>query len=116
MNAHTGRALSDVEHVRQSVINILFTAIGSRIMRRDYGSLLPALIDQPLTAQTRLQIMSATAMALWRWEPRLQLTRVVMYAGSETSASVLDITATYTIGPQAGQAVSVSIPWTGRRA
>jgi phage baseplate assembly protein W len=47
MNRQTGLSLSEAEHIRQSVRDILVTPIGSRVMRRDYGSLLAAMIDRP---------------------------------------------------------------------
>lgn len=59
MNSQTGLSISEVEHIRQSVRDILVTPVGSRVMRREYGSLLSALIDQPQTPALRLQIMLA---------------------------------------------------------
>lgn len=59
INSQTGLSISEVKHIRQSVRDILVTAIGSRVMRREYGSLLSALIDQPPTPALRLQIMAA---------------------------------------------------------
>ena len=47
MNRATGRRITAADHLRQSVADIITTPIGSRVMRRDYGSLVPALIDQP---------------------------------------------------------------------
>ena len=47
MNADTGRTLSETAHILQSVRNILTTPIGTRVMRRDYGSEIFSLIDQP---------------------------------------------------------------------
>lgn len=73
MNRHTGRALMPTEHLRQSVGDILATPIGTRVMRRDYGSQVPMLVDQPDNALTQLRLMSAAASALMRWEPRLGL-------------------------------------------
>ncbi|SFU80160.1 GPW/gp25 family protein [Halomonas korlensis] len=74
MNAQTGRALEGLEHIQQSVRDILATPIGSRVMRRDYGSLLPELIDQPLNDATLLQAYAASVMAIIRWEPRIRVT------------------------------------------
>ncbi len=45
MNSHTGLSISEADHIRQSVRDILLTPVGSRVMRREYGSLLSALID-----------------------------------------------------------------------
>lgn len=64
MNRDTGAALSDIEHIRQSVRDIMLTPLGSRVMRRNYGSLLSALIDQPQNEALRLQIMSACYVAI----------------------------------------------------
>ncbi len=71
-NSGTG-ALTDADHVWQSANDILLTPIGSRIMRRNYGSLVPDLLDSPQNDVTRLQLMSATVIALAAWEPRLAL-------------------------------------------
>lgn len=76
MNAQTGRRLEGLDHIRQSVRNILTTPIGSRVMRREYGSLLPELIDAPLNDATLLQAYAASIMALIRWEPRIRVTAI----------------------------------------
>lgn len=76
MNASSGRAISDLDHLRQSVQDILTTPTGSRVMRRDYGSQLFTLIDQPGNRGNLLRLASAAAHALLRWEPRLQLRRI----------------------------------------
>ena len=78
VSATTGKALAGTEHLRQSVADILTTPLGSRVMRRDYGSLIPELIDQPLNRATVLRLYAATAHALVRWEPRLKLGAVLL--------------------------------------
>ena len=40
MNRNTGLGISDTEHISQSMRDILLTPVGSRVMRREYGSLL----------------------------------------------------------------------------
>lgn len=76
MSEQTGRRLAEIEHLRQSIRDILRTPLGSRVMRRDYGSLLYALIDAPLDAITVLDIIQASAGAITRWEPRVRVERV----------------------------------------
>jgi uncharacterized protein len=76
MDAHTGRTRAGLEHVRQSIQDILRTPIGTRVMRREYGSALFALVDAPMDAATTVEIVQATAGALARWEPRVRLQRV----------------------------------------
>lgn len=92
MNATTGRRLEGLEHIRQSVRDILTTPIGSRVMRREYGSLLPELIDRPLTDALMLQAYAATVMALIRWEPRVRVTAIRRsVSGSHPGRATLEI-------------------------
>ena len=76
MNRVTGTSLSGIDHLRQSIVDILTTPLGSRVMHRDYGSELFDLIDAPINQRTLVDIYTATAKALQRWEPRFNLTRV----------------------------------------
>lgn len=45
-------------------------------MRRDYGSVIPDLIDQPLNQATLLRLYAATAAAIMKWEPRFKITGI----------------------------------------
>lgn len=79
-----GKVLDGWDHVRQSITTILSTRIGTRIMRRDFGSRIPDLIDRPMNDATLMAIFSATASALeprqvgdrWYGERRFKLERV----------------------------------------
>lgn len=103
MDRTTGRRITGIDHVRQSVADILTTPLGSRLERRNYGSLLPSLIDQPDNAHTRLRCYAAIASALMKWEPRLRVTRVGMTAGDRPGQATVDLQGDYL-----GQAVSLS--------
>lgn len=76
MSRHSGRTVEDMAHINQSVSDILRTPVGSRVMRRNYGSLLSELTDQPQNAALRLQIMVACYSAILKWEPRISLTGI----------------------------------------
>ena len=76
MDAKTGKALEGIEHLKQSIIDILTTPIGSRVMRRDYGSRLFELVDRPINRDFTLEIYAATAEALQKWETRFKLEKV----------------------------------------
>jgi len=93
-DAKTGKALSGVDHLRQSIRDILATPLGSRVMRRDYGSRLFDLVDNPLNDATRIEIFAATAEAIGVWEPRLQITRVQVASLTPASISI-DLEAIY---------------------
>lgn len=76
MSCETGRRLNGFDHLRQSIRDILTTPIGSRVMRRDYGSDLPDLVDSNVNGVTIARFYAATVDALRKWEPRLRVDRV----------------------------------------
>lgn len=76
INAETGKRLSGLDHLRQSIRDILATPKGSRVMRREYGSDLFKIIDRPVNDFFPIEVFRASGEALSRWEPRLELTRV----------------------------------------
>lgn len=63
-------------------------------MRRTYGSRLFDLVDNPLNSATIIEIFAATAEALLRWEPRLQVQRV-QATSIEPSVISIDLEAIY---------------------
>lgn len=73
ISRHNGQRIELIEHIKQSIADILFTPVGSRVMRREYGSMIFKLLDQPFNDATRLQVMAATATAIATWEDRVQL-------------------------------------------
>ncbi|EFO4618449.1 tolA [Escherichia coli] len=88
MNNTSGKVITDIDHLRQSVRDILLTPQGSRIARREYGSLLSSLIDQPQNPALRLQVMSAVYVALSRWEPRMTLDSITINSNFDGSMVV----------------------------
>lgn len=110
MNRSTGRAIeSDDAHIAQSIADILTTRIGTRIMRRPYGSLVPALIDQPANGATRLRVMAAAIMAITRWEPRVRVSRIGLSVAM-AGRGVFDLDGTRTSGRRAGTGINLSVP------
>ena len=78
MNRETGKALSDADHLRQSIRDILSTRIGTRTMLRDYGSNIPELVDLPTNQSTIAAIRADVINALNIWEPRMKVNRVTL--------------------------------------
>ncbi|EME5194151.1 TPA: GPW/gp25 family protein [Escherichia coli] len=105
MNRNTGLGISDTEHISQSMRDILLTPVGSRVMRREYGSLLSALIDMPQNPALRLQIMVACYSAIQRWEPRIRLTAISFETG-DAGEIYVDITGMRT---DTGASVSTTV-------
>ena len=100
MNSQTGLSVTEVEHIRQSVRDIIVTPVGSRVMRREYGSLLSALIDQPQTP-------AACYSAIQKWEPRVSLTTITFERSETDGGLYVDITGTRSAN---GQPFSLTIP------
>jgi phage baseplate assembly protein W len=76
MDRRTGKPLSGLAHLRQSIEDILTTPIGSRRMRPEYGSSLRRYVDLPVNEGWKSAVQAEVARALGRWEPRLRLERV----------------------------------------
>ncbi len=110
MSATMGSPISGDAHLAQSIGDILSTPIGTRVMLRDYGSALFELIDGPITAATRILVFAAAALAIRRWEPRIQLTRVGLTAGDGSGAAVLTIEGTRADRPAPNSLVNLTVP------
>lgn len=76
MNKHTGRRITGIEHLQQSIADILSTRLCTRVQRRDYGSNLPELIDDNVDQRFRVEAYAAVAGAIRKWEPRVTPERV----------------------------------------
>jgi len=90
MNVNTGTDISEIEHLKQSISNILTTPIGSRVMRRDYGSNLFNKIDRPLNGELIAEIYLDIVESLFIWEPRFELDQVIVQ-GIEKGKITIDI-------------------------
>lgn len=94
MNASTGKRLGGLDHLRQSIADILRTPKGSRVMRRDYGSNLPRLVDAPINRNTITKIIAESVTAIGTWEPRFRVTKVQVVS-ADIGTVELDVTGDY---------------------
>lgn len=90
VSAVTGRTITGDAHLRQSLADILATPIGTRVMRRDYGSRVPELLDAPINPAVVADLVASTAEAIYRWEPRVKLKRVIV-STAEAGRLTLDL-------------------------
>lgn len=97
LSRHIGQIISPKDHLRQSIEDILTTPIGSRVLRRDYGSRLSDLIDKPMTPFLKLEVFAATIEALRKWEPRFIIERVIVIS-AEAGRMVIAIIGRDTLG------------------
>lgn len=83
MSNQTGKYLDDLEHLKQSIVDILTTPIGSRVICRDYGSNLFQLTDQPINRDLFPKIYAAVAEAINKWEPRFKVEKITINSINE---------------------------------
>lgn len=114
MDATTGKVLEGKALLSQSIQDILMTPIGSRVMNRDYGSLVFDMLDHPGNDANTLRLYAVAVDALMRWEPRAVLSRIQIISSDVSSGEfVFDlegITAEDISQLQAGSSIHLSIP------
>jgi len=110
MDATTGRPLDGTAHLAQSIGKILCTPLGTRVMRRDFGSLLFKLIDSPANSANVMLIRAATALAIRIWEPRLAVARISVSGTFADGDLTISIAGKRTDLPGPSAQVTLSIP------
>lgn len=90
-----GRPSTGWQHVQQSIDILLTTPVGARVMRREFGSEVPDLVDRKMTPRLILALYAAAAAAIRRWEPRFRLTRAAVSEASEQGRLGLVLYGTY---------------------
>lgn len=95
-SALDGKTLSGIDHLRQSLSDILRTPLGSRIQRRWYGSRLFELVDAPMNRETIAEIYAASVAAITAKnpltgeaiEPRFKVQQVIAVSASPGVLSI----------------------------
>lgn len=78
------------EKINQSMYNILSTPLGTRLMREDYGSMLPYLVFRPKDESLRSDIEKYTKESLEIWEQRIDvLDLLIDFDREENSVHIL---------------------------
>src|SRR5437667_11073464 len=82
---------SGPEKVRQSILIILDTEPGERIMRPTFGCGLRRYLMKPNTTATRALIQRDVEPALTAWEPRIQQRSVEVSPGDDPALALIAI-------------------------
>jgi phage baseplate assembly protein W len=85
------RYVSGPEKVRQSILLILETEPGERIMRPTFGCGLRRYLMKPNTPATRALIKNDVEFALDSFEPRIRVTAVSVDPGDDPSLVLIQI-------------------------
>lgn len=95
MCRNTGKWLNATDHITQSVIDIMTTRKGSRLLRRNYGGLLPELIDRPMQPRFIAEYAVCVAQDIDEWDPRVSLKSLAMVKGNAQGQGKLKLVLEY---------------------
>lgn len=73
IDMRTGEWIGLIEHLRQSISIILTTRVGTRLERREFGSIVPDLIDYPASPKSILLLFGGVVTAIAKHEPRIKV-------------------------------------------
>ncbi|MBC7952237.1 MAG: GPW/gp25 family protein [Rhodospirillaceae bacterium] len=76
MDRNTGQMLEGMDHLAQSISDIVSTRIDTRALRRWYGSTVPDIIDSPIHEGSTADFVFAIADGIGRFEDRITVSRV----------------------------------------
>ena len=95
-NSATGSIamVEDAATVRQSILLLLSTRTGERLMRPEYGTDLQRLIFSPNDDTTAGLAIHYVTKAVTRWEPRAEIVQVLASRNPQRD-SLLDLTLEY---------------------
>lgn len=83
--------VSDEEDIRQSIVLILETEPGERVMRPDFGCGLRGLVFEPINASTLALAGYKVEQALVKWEPRINVIDVSVTPDAEAGKLMIQI-------------------------
>jgi phage baseplate assembly protein W len=92
----TFELVSEEDDIRQSLMLLIATAPGERIMNPAYGCDLNSLVFEPINDATCFEIISMVRMAILQFEPRVIVDEVVVHVAS-LEPGILHIQVDYTV-------------------
>lgn len=97
--------VAGADAVAQSILLILETEPGERLMRPDFGCGLRRFLMKPNTVATRALIQREVARALKQWEPRVDVESVEVTPGDDPSLVAIRIDYVHTRDRRPGNLV-----------
>jgi phage baseplate assembly protein W len=101
-----------VEKLRDNVVHILFTSLGERVMRRDYGAGLRQLVHDPVNDALLSIVQHQVLKAVTQAEPRVDVSAVRVTSQRSGPAGAAGVAAFG--GEPPGEAVIVELDFTVR--
>lgn len=97
----------DVQHIRESVEQILRTSLGERVMLPEFGAGLKNLVFEPNNPVTMSLLEKTLLRDLIKWEPRIEVVDISISVESE---NLLVLVCIYKI-PEIELEESIAVPY-----
>ena len=88
--------VSDEQDIKESLMVLLTTQLGERVMNPEYGAGMEQMIFEPLTTNLKTYMTDLVERAVLRFEPRVDLEEVEMQDSGELEGKVI-ITIYFTV-------------------
>jgi phage baseplate assembly protein W len=85
------RLFGGADNISAAIRMILSTVPGERVMRPDFGCAMWELAFAPITATTLGMVEQAAREAIHRWEPRVDLERVLATGHPDTGTVLIEL-------------------------
>lgn len=83
--------LENAKSVKQALLTIINTPIGSRLFEPDFGCDIRRFIFEPIDAQTKTDIKDTVEGAIGRFEPRVSLIQVIINETTSPDGFSIDV-------------------------
>ena len=93
-DGRTAAPVSDAEHVRDELLQLLLTSPGERLFLPEFGGGLRRLVFEPASDTLRNVVKARITQALSRW-PSQRLTVEMLEVTWDSSAATLEVTVQY---------------------
>ena len=93
VDRRTGQAISGIDHLHQSIEDLITTRVGSRVIRPEYGSYLPAMVDMGISPGLASAYQAEVSRAIQRWYPvfSVKSVRAVSITGGQITFSIAGV-------------------------
>ena len=88
--------VSDEQDIKESLMILLTTQLGERVMNHEYGAGMERMLFEPLTTDLKTYMTDIVKNAVVRYEPRVDLDEVEMEDSGELEGRII-ITVHFTI-------------------
>lgn len=95
IDGSTGKLLTGLDHLKQSLRKILATRVGTRVMLREFGSAVPDIVDRPTNQNMRIEVFAATIEAVHKWEPRFRISKMDIVSVTPDGVVEIMLSGTY---------------------